>query len=102
VLLTVLFWFGVIGAVREWRAAKKLGAPIARMERWYLAGGIVVAVAVSMIGDSMGLFDYLIGLFQTRTSFGFWLVVVLIVWTVRQMVRRTRLTPIDRVKARGL
>jgi hypothetical protein len=88
-MMSVLFWFGMIGALREWRNAKKLGAPIARTEKWYLFGGLVLAFAVRMIGDSMGLFGTLIGLFQTRTSFTFWVAVALIVWTARQMVRRT-------------
>jgi hypothetical protein len=100
-MMSILIWFGVIGAVREWRYAKKLGAPIARTEKWYLFGGLVLAFAVSMIGDSIGLFGNLIRLFQTRTSFTFWVAVALIVWTVRQMVRRTRAPESPRTVARS-
>jgi len=82
-IITVLFWFGVIGAVREWRYAKKIGAPIARAEKWYLVGSVTLAVAVSLIGD-------LTRLSRTRTTFPFLLAVALIVWAARQMVRRAR------------
>jgi hypothetical protein len=34
VIISGLLWFGVIGAVREWRYAKKIGAPITRKEKW--------------------------------------------------------------------
>jgi hypothetical protein len=96
-ILTVLFWFGVIGAVREWRYAKKAGAPIARTEKWYLAGGLMLAVAVSLIGDFAAIVD----LFQTRTSVVFWIVLVLIGWTARQMSRRIRGTGASGRKANG-
>ena len=86
-MIAVLFWFGVIGAVREWRYARKIGAPIARREKWYLAVGLVLAFGVSLIGDSIGLTG-LDGLFRTRATAGFWVAVALVVWSARQMILR--------------
>ena len=89
-MIAVLFWLGVIGAVREWRYANKIGAPIARTEKWYLAGGLVLAFAVSVIGDLMGLFGDVTDLLGTRTTAVLWVAAALVVWASRQMVRRTR------------
>jgi hypothetical protein len=89
VIISVLFWFGVFGAVREWRYAKKM-RPLARAEKWYLAGVVVLAFAATLISDMSGLSDHLNGLFGTRATSGFWLAIALIGWAVRQMVRRAR------------
>jgi hypothetical protein len=89
-ILTLLLWFGLIGAAREWRYAKRMGAPHTRKEILYLAGALLLALVGSIVSDTLGLFDGLADLFQTRTSGVFWIVVVLITWTVRQMARRVR------------
>ena len=90
VIVSVLLWFGVIGAVREWRYAKKLGTPIARREKWYLAAGVALAFAATLISDMSSLSGHLNVLFGTRATSGFWLAIVLIGWAARQMIRRAR------------
>ena len=84
-MIRALFWFGVIGAVREWYYASKAGAPLARAEKWYLVAGFVLAYAVSAIADWIVLSDK-----ETTATIQLSLSIVIIVWAARQMVRRTR------------
>lgn len=90
---SLLLWLGIIGVIREWRYAKRLGAPVTRTEKWYLAGALVLAFALGVIGDATGLTDGLRPLLQTGTTAPFLTSIALIAWAARQMMRRVRSRP---------
>jgi hypothetical protein len=84
VVITVVLWLGLVGAVREWYYARKGGAPITRTEKWYLAEGLLLAVMLRLVCESIGLAP------RTTTVVYQWsFTLVIVAWAARQMVRRT-------------
>jgi hypothetical protein len=86
-VIKVLFWIGVVTAIREWYRARKDGVPITRMERWCLGLAVALALLVRLIADLGGMPPQTVtAAFQLSLSVG------VFVWAVRRMVvRRTAL-----------
>jgi hypothetical protein len=85
VIITILFWMGVIGAVREWHYARKHGPPVTRSDKWCLVvAAVVLPLVVRLNLEWFGVAPRTVTLaFQGSVAAG------VNAWALWRLIRRT-------------